>query len=63
MVRAETIILRQEMRRLARMQRKGFKAVGNDLYMNTDDESVRYVYGRAYFKPATGQVKIVEGES
>lgn len=63
MVRAETIILRQQMRRLARMQRKGFKAVGNDLYMNTDDESTRHVYGRVYFNPTTGQVKIVEGET
>lgn len=51
------------MRRLARMQRKGFKAVGNDLYMNTDDESTRHVYGRVYFNPTTGQVKIVEGET
>lgn len=63
MVRAETIILRQEMRRLSRMQRKGFRAIGNDLYMNTDDESVRHVYGRVYFNPSTGEVKIVEGES
>jgi len=45
------------------MQRKGFKAVGNDLYMNMDDESIRHVYGRMYFNPSTGKVKIVEGES
>lgn len=47
----------------ARLQRRAFKVIGDHPYLNIDDESNRYVYGRPYFNSETGEIKIVEVET
>jgi len=53
----------EEVKFLLRLQRRAFKVIGDHPYLDTTDESNRYVYGRPYFNPETGQIIIREDQT